>query len=842
MSGSAVSATSAGRELIFEMGVRPMSSAVADMRRFADEIIREQNRIHENAKPKQGAGGGGRGGGMSESLRREAAERKQLEREERIEREANVRARMQAERQATAERLAAEKAARREEQRLAQQAERERERALKKRVADEERAARDAANAAKRAAAEQEREEDRIHHRHRLRQLDRARRNRMEREAAATPADPMPNMRAQMGQAAIAAGSGGTASDAIEKQIKAVKELKEEFRQSLDAIVRLGKGFALMGILGEKETEKLIQGLIRIQAAAFIVKGAFQFWTAVTESVKRYREAVIAAQVAERALQADRLRSMVISGRGSGVMTVASSAPALSGMLQSASSTKAQFAGMLQSSTAPVAGGVAGAAGTAALSGTAAAGGGAAAAGGAAGGTGAAAAGGIMVPLGAFVAAIVGATAGLKVLWEFLSGTGDAEGAWSRKINESVWLPLADAVGRLTGWFDLLGNKALEAAEKNRKAVQLDKEFREAKSSVAATGFIQRSRLAEERGGYGVALEALLQGGSNADAYTNEMRRRDSEIADSRSYIANGNFNAAGRAAEEAALARMEGDRYDYMRNASASRGPSADQLKNSGSLREVEGLLTSARGELSNAKGDDARLQITQRITDLEKQRIGLAIEGARLAKDEGRSRLEAGREALRTLEQERRERMDLIKRMQDSVKSARERFGELDPSQRITAIEGKKKLDAAAAAEAAGNQGLADQIRGTVNKSEKDVLRGLGLESVDRGVGKVSELAGKQAGFDQFFGQPEQAKIAQQQAIQSKVDAAIKVQQQLNVQVEIDSNKQAKDIADRVIESVKIYDQKREQEIKQYVDQALQGVIRNDNARRKELKAASG
>lgn len=818
-----VSATSSANELTFEMRVRPASNAVAEMRRFADDIIREQNRINEAANRSRGGGGSDPAARAAmESARRAAAERRRIDREERIEREHNLRERLQAEKSAAAERVAAERAAMRERQRIERQADAERQRADRQRAAEAEKAARAAAAAARRASAEQEREEDRIHHRHRMRQLERARRNRMEREAQALDVGGGGPV-AQAGAVGNAAASG---SGELERDAMAFADLRDEFNRAFESVLKLGKGFALLGLIGEKETEKILQVLLKVQAAAFISKGAIQGWQLMADVIKRYRDAAVAARVAQEALNASQMRGMVTS-----------SSAAMAGRGVSTAGVAAQFAGMLGSS-----GKVAPPSSMAAMitSGGMAASGAGAAAG--SSGAGAAAAGtataGVGLTVGAFVAAAASVVAAGKVLTEAFTGTADAAGSWSRAINENLWLPLGEGIANLFG-SDLMGNKAAKRAEQQRAAAQVDREFRTAQGSTIAGGQISRSRLAEELGGYGVSIDAIQRGGMNADAYRLELGRRESSVADARLGVAG---YGAARDAAEGRLAAAESSRWDYMRNATASRGPSAAWLENVGRSENVDSLLSQARSDLAGAKGDDARLALTQRIADLERTRVSLMVESARIAKEEGRTRVEAGRESLRTLESEKRERTEMIKRIEDSLKTARERFGEMDPSQRMTAVSGQQKLDAAAAAEAAGNQAEADRLRQTLNRSERDALRGLGLESVDREVGRSAELAGSNAGFDRFFGAAERSAASRQRAQQAKIEAAIKVQQQLTVQVEIDTDSQTAEIARRVTEQVKIFDEKQRSEIVAEVQRQLMANDRNYQNRRRELQAAGG
>ena len=76
----------------------------------------------------------------------------------------------------------------------------------------------------------------------------------------------------------------------------------ESFKQSLSGAMSLGRGVAMLGIVGEKDVEKLLRGLVRIQAAFDIMRGSVELIQAGARAWRGYRDAVAAAAVAQSAM------------------------------------------------------------------------------------------------------------------------------------------------------------------------------------------------------------------------------------------------------------------------------------------------------------------------------------------------------------------------------------------------------------------------------------------------------------------------------------------------------------------------------------------------------------
>lgn len=81
-----------------------------------------------------------------------------------------------------------------------------------------------------------------------------------------------------------------------------------------EGVVKLGRGFAMMGIVGEKDTKKILETLIQVQAVVDLTRGAIDLYRGMSDAVKAYQAAVAAATAAETALAAARARTAAAGG------------------------------------------------------------------------------------------------------------------------------------------------------------------------------------------------------------------------------------------------------------------------------------------------------------------------------------------------------------------------------------------------------------------------------------------------------------------------------------------------------------------------------------------------
>ncbi|GAF69639.1 unnamed protein product, partial [marine sediment metagenome] len=101
------------------------------------------------------------------------------------------------------------------------------------------------------------------------------------------------------------------------QMIMANDQMTERLTSATESIARMGRGFAMLGLIGEENTQKLINGLMTMQASFDLVVGGINAYTRLNRAVRAYQASVAAAAIAESALAAARSRTMVTSvGRG----------------------------------------------------------------------------------------------------------------------------------------------------------------------------------------------------------------------------------------------------------------------------------------------------------------------------------------------------------------------------------------------------------------------------------------------------------------------------------------------------------------------------------------------
>lgn len=116
--------------------------------------------------------------------------------------------------------------------------------------------------------------------------------------------------------------------------------------EGLNSVVKMGRGFAEVGLLSEETTEGMLKGLIRVQAGFDIITGGIDTYIKITEAVRHATKALEAQAAAQAAVNA--LQSM--GARGA---------------VTNAGATAAGAAGRVAGTAAAGAVGTAGAAGTA---------------------------------------------------------------------------------------------------------------------------------------------------------------------------------------------------------------------------------------------------------------------------------------------------------------------------------------------------------------------------------------------------------------------------------------------------------------------------------------------
>lgn len=213
----------------------------------------------------------------------------------------------------------------------------------------QERAAEKAEREARRAEAEEQKRQNRIFT-NRTKLLD-----RMARDKRRVEAQELADTKRAVDQA-----------ERLQAQsMEKIQNLGEKFKGSLaqgaEGFMKMARGAAVLGVAGEKDLQKLLEALAKIQAAFDLARGAMDVYFALANGVKAYRDAVLAAKVAEDALAIARARSAAAGGAAGagGVAAGAGGAAAgAGGMLAGAGGTS-----VLAGVATPFAAGAAAAAG-----------------------------------------------------------------------------------------------------------------------------------------------------------------------------------------------------------------------------------------------------------------------------------------------------------------------------------------------------------------------------------------------------------------------------------------------------------------------------------------------
>lgn len=167
---------------------------------------------------------------------------------------------------------------------------------------EEERARQKQEREAQKAEAEERKRQDRIFQ-NRMKLLDRMAREKRRKEAEEVSETKKSVEQAERLQAA-----------SMEKIKGLGEKLKGSLAQGGEGFLKMARGAAVLGVAGEKDLQKLLEALAKIQAAFDIARGAMDVYFALANGVKAYRDALLAAKVAEDALALARARSAAAGG------------------------------------------------------------------------------------------------------------------------------------------------------------------------------------------------------------------------------------------------------------------------------------------------------------------------------------------------------------------------------------------------------------------------------------------------------------------------------------------------------------------------------------------------
>tara|TARA_B110000285_G_scaffold101431_1_gene115404 strand:- start:889 stop:2787 length:1899 start_codon:yes stop_codon:yes gene_type:complete len=524
-----------------------------------------------------------------------------------------------------------------------------------------------------------------------------------------------------------------------------VNSKNREFNDSLmgvaEGALKVGEGFVLMGLAAEEDLVKVVQTLAAVKGSVDAIRGGVEIYRNITAGVEAYNKAVLAAASAEGLLAAARLRS---AGAGAASAAVGIGAAGAASGIGAAAETI---------------GGVGGGAASSAIGGVAAAKITAAGAGAGAGtatastiGSGFAAVAGVLASLPAAIAAAFVGVLGAGAMATNIGGSRDKAAGMFGDINANSW------IGSGLGTADFL--HSLGGNTNAMNPVGLTGDFLEGQGSMSLSQ-IQRNQQASE------ATTGRLQNRMTA------TRERDFRV----------DSQEADRFAMEQQLDLLKrnssnpmGDRdLDFVQGELAlAQGASQ---ASSGALAGMGGMNTD-RAAFGNA--ETKAIQDMDRVVALRKEAFGLAQQTAQ-------AEITGANEALKGLSSQ----LDLQQKITDQAEgrlmTAKERFGQLSEVDQRKLISAKQKAD---------KQGF-----GALNRTERGLLSSVGTDESSELAKQGNLAAAQRAGFDRNFGGGEQQIIRDSATQTAKLQADVKVQNELIVKVEDDTTKLEETIVAEVI-----------------------------------------
>jgi hypothetical protein len=565
---------------------------------------------------------------------------------------------------------------------------------------------------------------------------------------------------------------------AIATQHKSADEMNKAALKGARGVIDAAKGWAQLGLVGEENAKKLVEGLVLIEGAFNIAKGGVEFLEAFGQGWKAVKDSQAAANNVAKITAS--LRSAEFAQlRAYHVALVqeaeaASIAAGANGRLAASRGAAAAAAAAGSSAAAGAVGSVAtGAAGTAiggALAGSAVGAGGAVAAGAAWNTLGGVALGGAAT-IGVFVAAIAGAGFGLRSLVDVLTGTGKEVGSFNDTI--AGWeAEIGASMLSMTGMFTSLEDPSTKFAQ-----------------SIAMNG--------DAAVAYG---RKLTEGIPGAEMFFNTITLATGALGDFATLAASN--NALAKAEKRAAEHKIKAEFTDAQENIKRDSGNAVarESFESRNKMRDV------------SVQSDDKLGQMT---AELEKHAEAEAKRAEQLAiinrlTEEGSEHTaeyaDAEQQALffsKQMEQSVTKRMqlesDLTKaavdgqtKIQDSIKKSME-----ENAKSLETLEGKQsdainnfaKMDKLQ--QTMANNALIQaraQGGGSLNDKQKELLRSVGTDEAKMLASEGDKKEAEDAGFSKTFGSNFEAERKVVESQRQKLEAELDMQYDVTIDMKSD------------------------------------------------------
>jgi len=563
-----------------------------------------------------------------------------------------------------------------------------------------------------RAAQEADREADRQHGRHRARQLSIAKANRAARDAEAREA--LAQSRAMESDYSRNVATVNQANAALSNKVMGVA----------GSIGQATRGFLQLGLVGEESTKDLLEGWIKIQSGFDIIVGGAKVVKGITDATHLWSEANTAAKLAAEIAAAANARHIV----------------SLTAEAQAATAAAAAHGRLATARVAGAGGGAASAATSAATAGSTAVRGAASAGSAGIAGAGAVpAVGGAAITFGAAVAAFVGGAAGIlsasstfKEAAKFGFGGGARQDTIAGKIAEkeasigvgaikmlgventqSMMRMLSGTLmglpGKIAGGLgsnplqpftqaasdDISADKAVKARERRTA----NRAFQEEQGGIRADRMRSDFTATDRR--RDVTTQLRLDAAPRDNAATRQLKTLQREIDATQRRLADlpdGSKPIArlleGRIRE---LSKMQRSVSVAAVSPEIEARKSVNKDSRVESQKELNGLL--AQQKQLETKGSDAEKQaVSQRIAEVHQRMLDLGRERLSIEQQIGDERRRANEEAISSLRSEIEMRSQQKRDAEGRVKSAAEAFGEMTLLDQQLAMRAKAKSNAAA------------------------------------------------------------------------------------------------------------------------------------------------
>jgi len=110
-------------------------------------------------------------------------------------------------------------------------------------------------------------------------------------------------------------------------------QMHEATNVGMEGVLKMGRGFAMLGMVGEESTQKILMQLIKVQAAFDLIRGALEMWKAMRVATEAYATSVAAATAAQNAFNASASAGAAGAGAGAGAAAKGAIGGGIAGMI-----------------------------------------------------------------------------------------------------------------------------------------------------------------------------------------------------------------------------------------------------------------------------------------------------------------------------------------------------------------------------------------------------------------------------------------------------------------------------------------------------------------------------